>query len=411
MLGTVKLFVGDSVLVEPLVRDAIEEVVPGDLQNLDLEVIRPSERSLDDAIGALHQIGMFSKHRCVWVRDFVLKVKPPPEIADDADDADDDGPGEGSGGGDKKKSAEPTKDGAPDSDPVDPEKSEEERESDAAAALKRFEEFVIGEKKALPEDTTLLISSVDLNKNTKFYKWFKNKKLVVELREKTAGNGAPAKGDGPGWRHLIAPRIVDAGLAEPSADVVKAIIGRAGDHAGELLQEVDRICSALPQGSELDLDYVRACMRDLSTAWVFDLTKAIGARDLGTATQLLDALFRGGSVPQQILPTLASHIYELREARILAGELPRAVVSANNGKKFVYDIAPEHPSPWLQSRNPWRAWFLMQEARNFGVTELHRLYTDLHQIDLAMKSSPLPPTALLNRFLQSACLARPKAGR
>lgn len=403
--GSAKLFIGEAALVDPLVRKAINAVIAPERQSLDLEIIRGGERDLGDAIAALQQIGMFSAGRFVWVKGLPSIRAKKSSATDSARSREgDDDDGDNDADNDSSPSAEDRAEQAAASASLSKDKKseggeEEEREVlELRAADEQLEDFLAFLGAGLPEDTRLWVSAVDLKKTTKLYKHFAKLKAVVDLRTKDAGK------DSKSWREEVRTRILAAGLQEPSAAVLDAILKRGGAQGGELFQEVDRICSPLAEGDTLDVDLVRENMRDLSTAWVFDLTGALGKRDLGTASRLLGALLRNGDVPQRILPVLAGHIYDLYGARLFAGRLPRGVLASNNGKRFVYDVAPKLEDPWLKSRSPWRAWFLMQEARNFGARELRRLHEGLLRVDVEMKSSPTPPAALLADFLQQACI-------
>jgi DNA polymerase-3 subunit delta len=89
-----------------------------------------------------------------------------------------------------------------------------------------------------------------------------------------------------------------------------------------------------------------------------------------------------GEAPVRLLALLTRHFRLLLKAKLLLkkGEGPSGIASALRIPPFVVDQ------------------YLMQ-AQRFTWKQFIRIYQDLFMTDRALKSSPLPPGALLERFL------------
>lgn len=359
-----QIFVGEAAITDSQVRATVDSVVPLDRQSLDLEILRVPERPLDDAVAALRQVGMFSGGRCVWVKGW-----PTPNRA---------GPGSKEAGT----------------------SAQDDQDRDPEASLESFLAFV---EAGIPDGSTLIISAPNFDKRTKAWKRLAAIATIHDLqptldRERKLDRGA--------MMDLVRARLAEGGITKPPAGTLDVILERAGTEVGQSLQEIDRL-TLMAGPEDFDLAFVKREMRDLASTWVFALTDAIGLRDLRRAEAILEDLLAQGEPTQRIIPVIANQIGELVEAR---RALEHVSIRAMDGNRaaFVKTAIPEIPGPWAKARKPWRVFHLLDAARRFGPRELGRLHAELLKIDLATKSSRVPPRALLSRFLQQACRASTK---
>lgn len=341
---SVALFLGDPVLTEPAARSYIDAVLPPERREMDLEVVRIPERKLVDVLDAISQVGMFGAGRCIWIRGL---------------------------------GAEP---------------AEEAAEFHAAVA-------VVG----VPDGYTLVATAAKLDMRGRLAKWFRDSGQFIDLRVATDKKGNL---DEHGVRRLVEDRLAAAGLPPPEPPAFAIITARAGGDAGQLAGEIDKLCLLCEPGRALNADVVARNMRDLSQAWVFDLTDAIGRRSLGDAREVLAGLVAAGEPPLKILAALAENLSGLLEARASLPLLPPGAM--RNGGAFVKHIFPELPERTRSSfrNNAWRAWFAIGAASAFEIVELRRLHTHLADIDMRMKGSAADPAHLLFSFLLEACAPR-----
>ncbi len=352
--AAVHVFLGEASVVDPLVHGVIDERMGRESQSLDLETFRFGERPLSEMEGALRQVGMFSRDRCVWLRSFVEpKRKPPPE------DGETDEPDE-----------------------------EEEEQNDVVVLLALLEA-------GIPQGTTLIVSAPTLDARGKLWKWLAKNAAIVDCRLQEQ-KGKPNE---DGMRVAIRSRLAELGVANVGAGVVDEILKRSGVVLGETLQEIDRLVLAQDDPTRLDVAAVRSGMRDLALGWVFDFTTAIEKRDLATAERLVARLLADGEAPLRLTALLATLFGELVAARALVERLPAAALGMK-GHEFLKGPGASLPPPF----NQWKGYFRIDAAKGFAPGELERLHGEVLQLDLALKSSPTSPLLLFSRLLQSACL-------
>lgn len=360
--AAVHVFLGDPAVVDPLVHALVDETMAAESQALDFEIFRFGERSLGELEAALRQVGMFSSRRCVWLRGF---VEPRRRSAADGDDADEDGSGAEDG-------------------------EAEEGSSDLLAVLEG----------GIPEGTTLAVSAAALDARGRLFKWLSknaemcDRRVAVEQRGQRGGQLGEA-----GLKAAIQARLRELGVTAAGAGVVDAIAQRSGTVLGETLQEVDRLVLSQDDPTRLEVADVHAGMRDLALGWVFDLTKALEARDLGKAEELVAGHLAAGEAPLRLSALLATFFGELMTARPLVDRLPPGALKMK-GQAFVNGPGASLPD----SLRGWKGYFRLQAAARFRPGELERLHREALQLDMDLKRSPASPLLLFSRLLQKTCI-------
>ena len=360
----VNLFLGDPSVVDPLVHALVDERMGQASQALDFEIFRFGERPLSEIESALRQVGMFSQRRCIWLRSFVES---------------------------KRKSAS----AAPRGD-EDEEEATEEGGDEAGGATELLALLEAG----VPDGTILVISALNLDARGRLSKWLAKNASVVDRRVQVEHTGQRSgKLSEAGLRSAIETRLHELGVTRPAAGVVDEIVRRSGSVLGETLQEIDRLVLAQADPTRLGAADVRSGMRDLALGWVFDLTKALEARNLAAAEDLIARLLAEGEAPLRLVALLATHFADLVAARPLIDTLPPGAMRMQ-GAAFVNGPGASLPD----SLRGWKGYFRLHAAANFKPGELERLHRQVLQLDLALKSSPASPLMLFSRLLQSACI-------
>jgi len=364
------LFLGESSLVDPVVEQTIARVLPGQSRSLNLEVFRHGERPLDEALAALRQVGMFAAERCVWIRGGAPRSKSKAD------------------GNSKSKEDQQSLE------------EDEEAVGEKESRVRDFQDdlFALLEQ-GLPAATTLLVSAPSMDARGRAYKWFAKNGRIEDLRVEVVRGGRP---DADRTRRIVEARLHAGGVRDLDGAAIDEIVRRGGNNFGELLQEIDRLCVGLSDPARLRVADVRGSMRDLSSAWVFDFTDALGQRALGKAEGLLEKLLGEGEVPLRLTALLGTHVAGLIEARAMVALLPRRALSMR-GDEFLRGPLMDLPEAFRRRHSGWRGYFLIKAAANFSAAELNSIHSGLLALDLALKSSKTSPLLLFSGFLHRVC--------
>lgn len=174
-------------------------------------------------------------------------------------------------------------------------------------------------------------------------------------------------------------------------DASAYLIDAVGTRMAELAQALEKIDLYLgdDDGDELravtadDAEQVVARTRNRS---VFDLTDALGERDYQTSMEVLDRMLLDGDPPLVITHMIARHF------RIVA-----RLQDPNLRKASKYEAASAvHVPPFFV--DDYR-----RHGRAFSPREVQRILNRLLDVDVALKSSPLPDRVILERLLTDVC--------
>ncbi len=246
-------------------------------------------------------------------------------------------------------------------------------------AERRAARFIEGELVLYLEDpspTTCLV--LEAEKIDKRQRWVKQVQKIGELRD-CSGPGRPAE-----VRAWIESRIRASGK-EPSRGTAAALLDLVGADLDRLAMELDKACLYAGERSEVTAEDVAAVTGDLRPRALYELTDAIGGRQLAEALRILGHLMDQGDAPLAVLGALANHFRRLlrtKECKPLeAREVQRRL-----------------------SVHPFTARKLVEQSRSFGLRRLRACLDATRRTDEALKGAvPLPPRLAIERLVLAVC--------
>ncbi|MBI3179015.1 MAG: DNA polymerase III subunit delta, partial [Deltaproteobacteria bacterium] len=144
-------------------------------------------------------------------------------------------------------------------------------------------------------------------------------------------------------------------------------------------------------GATITSEHVEEAVAPTRVASVFELTDAVGRRDLAAASMTLRNALTGGESALLLLSMVARqlrHLIEVKEL-VAAGSQSHAMAQALGVRPFVVDK-------------------LVTQAKRYHMRELCVAVAAVHAADLRLKSSGLDPAVVLDRLLVDI-VARPEA--
>ena len=209
-------------------------------------------------------------------------------------------------------------------------------------------------------------------------KWVKLVAKVGELRE-CKGPSRPAE-----LRSWIGSRLESLGKRAGSG-VASALLERVGPDLDRLAMELDKVCLFVGERGEVSGEDVAAVTGDLRPRALYELTDAIGARQLAASLRLANQLIDQGDVPLVVLAALANHFRRLLRAR---------------------ECRPLEASE-VQQRlglHPYAAKKLVEQVRRFDLPRLRACLDAVRRTDEALKgATPLPAQLAIERLVLTVC--------
>lgn len=169
---------------------------------------------------------------------------------------------------------------------------------------------------------------------------------------------------------------------------VEMLVYLVGNNLGELATQLEKVSTFAGQRETLTVEDVREVVSDTKVESVFDLANALGERDLGKSLRSLATILRDGEAPLMLLAMIARHFRQLWRVReLVAAKVQQQEISRRTGI------------------NPYFLKGIMDQARNFTVADLHRVFEGLYAADLALKGAGGggKPSLVMERLVMDVC--------
>jgi DNA polymerase-3 subunit delta len=166
-------------------------------------------------------------------------------------------------------------------------------------------------------------------------------------------------------------------------EAAEALATAAGPDLGRLSQALD-LLALYAGGQPIGVDAVEDLVAETRQRGVFELTKAIGAGNVGRALALLTNMLRNREPALRIQFMLARHLRQVWRAKELAASgAGRNEIAAGVGI------------------NPYFLDDVLVPARRMSRASLERAFERLYAADVGLKSSKLDPEITLSRLVQT----------
>jgi len=266
-------------------------------------------------------------------------------------------------------------------------------ESDRLAALA---------DQGLPPWGALLVTAAQVDRRMRQYKKFAEKGNVLDLAVERDRAGKLNREVLAQW---LDRSVREAGKKSIDARAREMILARAGTDLRAFQQEVAKLLLYVGDEPGVTAKDVEAIFLDQGEGWVFDLTKALSARDSVAALDQLSRLMAQGNHPLAFLGPIASEVRKIFLAReLMGGEKGRRLNSRMTYDQFKEALFPQ-VSPPLPA-NPFAAYMSFKNADTFTAAELARYLKLIYQADIRLKSSGNSPRIVMERLILEMCEKR-----
>ncbi len=248
-------------------------------------------------------------------------------------------------------------------------------------------------------DTVLILTTTVADRRKRVFKEISKLGVFADLKVERERSGAMTR--------EVVERIIDEFMASreksPSAGARRSITLRAGGDPGLLQGELEKVCLYAGDSQKIEEDDVRMVMRDLGESWVFDFTGALSQRNTVKALAQLRRLFAQGEPPLKLLAMISREVRILLAAReILSTSLARSWSSGMQFNRFRDQLLPTIPESQKQlvaGMHPYVLFLAMQNASRTSGARLEQALLELHDLDIAFKSSRTDPHIRMEAFV------------
>ena len=169
-------------------------------------------------------------------------------------------------------------------------------------------------------------------------------------------------------------------------DAVHALLQEQQHDLWTMKREIEKLCTYVGNAGHIRLADVQEVCYASYLHSIFKLSDAMGARDVGHAFAIIDGLLQQGEPPLVVFSLIVRHLRLLWSIHHLSRQ-----------QTPVTDIAKTLHLPLRVCRQ------LATQSRQMSPDHLQRLYTAALEADVAFKTTPKPPKAILESLILDVC--------
>ena len=226
--------------------------------------------------------------------------------------------------------------------------------------------------------TVLVLSAAKTDRRTRLFKAAERSGTVAEY-------AAPRRSD---YARLVAGVFTERGgsVSLAGAQIVVDVVGY---DLRRLSSEIDKVV-AFSAGATLSDDEIVAVVAKTAPVSVFTAMDSIGSRDLPSALRAVRELIGQGESPLRLAMMATRHVRNLLRVKALTER------GAHPGE-----------TQRLMRMRDWQVRNLATQARRFETRELVSALRSAAHTEAEMKTSPVDPGLVLERWIAAACGVTP----
>jgi DNA polymerase-3 subunit delta len=254
----------------------------------------------------------------------------------------------------------------------------------------------------IPVTNILILLAEEVDKRKRFYKYLKDQQVVVDLSvDKGAGSKAQ-KVQKSVLVDLINNTLKEMGKTM-APGILDQLIDRVGFHPIAVVMETDKLCLSIDNRDRIEQKDLDTMVGRTRQEALFELTGAIGRRQLGPALIICSHLLENGIHPLAVIATLRNYVRTLLLFRALQEQHEYGYQRGMQANVFQQQCLPrlKEQERWKQELkgHPYAVYMQFKTAALFSLEELRYWLGQVLQTEQRLKSSPLEPLTVVQHLL------------
>lgn len=266
----------------------------------------------------------------------------------------------------------------------------------------------------LPQHNILLLLAEEADRRKKLFKMLKEEQVVIDLSVATGG-GAKAQKE----QRAVLQELARTTLAEQdktlAAHLAELLFERVGFHPVALVMELRKVMLFLGERRQITREDLDAMVGRTRQEALFELTTAIGRRDLEQALAIGGRLQENGIHPLAVVATLRLYVRSQLLCRSLQEQPDLHFSPTMSAAAFQQQCLPllKARSPWQKEMggHPYALYMQFKAAAACPLTQLARWMRLLLEAELRLKGSPVAPPLVLQHLLLTMLTTEQAAGQ
>ncbi|WP_456385420.1 DNA polymerase III subunit delta [Desulfolithobacter sp.] len=256
----------------------------------------------------------------------------------------------------------------------------------------------------LPENNILLLLSEEVDRRKKLFKLFKDKFTVIDCSVESGSSSRAQKVQKSVLRELVKKTMDEFGKTMP-APVTDRLIERVGFHPVAVVMESEKLALYVGNRQRITPEDLDAVVGRTRQEALFELTDAVGKKNLDRALLVAGRIQENGIHPLAIIATLRNYARTLLLFRSLLMQERydyRPTMNADQFKGQCLPLLKENGS-WATelSGHPYALFMQFRTAASFSLTTLCRWPRLILEGELRLKGSPVSARTVIAHLLAS----------
>jgi DNA polymerase-3 subunit delta len=254
----------------------------------------------------------------------------------------------------------------------------------------------------IPRGNLLLLLAEEVDKRKRLYKYLKKNQVIIDLSVEQGASSRAQKAQKSVLQDLVAASLT--GMNKRMAGgVMEQLFDRVGFHPVAVVMETEKLCLSIGDREQITREDLDAIVGRTRQEALFELTGAIGRRQLGQAMVISTRLVDNSIHPLAIVATLRNYVRTLLLFKSLQEQVEYGYSSGMQANTFQQQCLPR-----LKEQERWKKelgghpYAVFMQFKTASFLPLPMLLNWMEQIltaELRLKGSPLEPLTVLHHLL------------
>ena len=254
----------------------------------------------------------------------------------------------------------------------------------------------------IPKQNVLVLLTEDVDRRKRLFKLLADKYVVVDLSVE-AGSSNRAQKDQRSVLHQVLKNTLLRHNKTMGPDVADLLLERVGFHPVAVAMETEKLALFTGSRKKIERDDLDALVGRTRQEALFELTEALGKRDVEQALYVAERLLDNGIHPLAIIATVRNYLRKLLLFRALE-EIPETGYSPSMSPAlFQQRCLPrlKNNQQWKKelSGHPYAVYMQFRTASAFQLSTLKNWMDLVLQADFRLKGSPIAPDTVIQHLI------------
>ena len=275
----------------------------------------------------------------------------------------------------------------------------------ASAASDQTELLQQALEKGVAHNSILFLLAEEVDKRKKFYKYLKKEQVIIDLGVEQGAGAKAQKAQKSVLVELINQTLAEMGKTM-APGIMDQLLDRVGFYPVAVVMETEKLCLSLGrERRRIEQEDLNALVGRTRQDALFELTGALGKRQLAGALVLCGRLLDNGIHPLAIIVTLRNFTRNLLLFRALQEQPGYGYSPSMPAQVFQQQCLPhlKENERWKKELNghPYALYMQFKTAATFPLEKLCQWPELILLAEMRLKGSPVEPETILHHLLHT----------